>query len=164
VYFPASYRTQKVINKLRLSLPANVSMVDPIGYEEMLCLLVNSRGAITDSGTVVEETCVLQVPSLQMRKSTERPQVYDVGSSVKFDPAEARDYPPEQIFAKLESLFGRKWEHTLGDGRSSERIADDLHRRIVENDFARHKPEHYHVPVERSYRGDGLYAHSTEPA
>jgi UDP-N-acetylglucosamine 2-epimerase (non-hydrolysing) len=156
VYFPASYRTHKVINDLNLSIPSNVFMVDPIGYEEMLCLMVNSRGAITDSGTVVEETCVLQVPSLQMRKSTERPQVYDVGSSVKFDPAEAEQYPPGEVFAKLEALFGKKWEHTLGDGRSSERIADDLHRRILEDDFARHKPEHYYVPIERSYRGDGL--------
>jgi UDP-N-acetylglucosamine 2-epimerase (non-hydrolysing) len=156
VYFPASYRTQKVIKQLSLALPANVIMVDPIGYEEMLCLMVNSRGVITDSGTVVEETCVLQIPSLQMRKSTERPQVYDVGSSVKFDPAKAADYSARQIFAKVESLYGTSWEHTLGDGRSSERIADDLHRRIVEDDFARHKPEQYHVPIQRSYREDGL--------
>jgi UDP-N-acetylglucosamine 2-epimerase (non-hydrolysing) len=131
-------------------------MVDPIGYDEMLCLMVNSRGVITDSGTVVEETCVLQVPSLQMRKSTERPQVYDVGSSVKFDPAEASGYPADEVFRKLESLVGKRWQHTLGDGRSSERIAQDLHRRLVEQDFARHRPEHYHVPVDRSFREDGL--------
>jgi UDP-N-acetylglucosamine 2-epimerase (non-hydrolysing) len=156
VYFPASYRTQKVLKEMALSVPANVIMVDPIGYEEMLCLMVNSRGVITDSGTVVEETCVLQIPSLQMRKSTERPQVYDVGSSVKFDPAEASKYPAETVFRKLESLFGKTWPHTLGDGKSSERIAEDLRRRVLENDFARHKPEHYHVPVARSYRDDGL--------
>jgi UDP-N-acetylglucosamine 2-epimerase len=156
VYFPASYRTQKVIRELGIALPPNVTMVDPIGYEEMLCLMANSRGAITDSGTVVEETCVLQVPSLQMRKATERPQVYDVGSSVKFDPAEPHKYPPETVFRKLEGLFGKKWEHTLGDGKSSQRIAEDLRRRVVEDDFARHKPEHYHLPIARSYREDGL--------
>ena len=156
VYFPASYRTQKVLRATGLSLPANVMMVDPIGYEEILCLMVNSRGVITDSGTVVEETCVLQVPSLQMRKSTERPQVYDVGSSVKFDPVEPAKYPAAMVFGKLEALYGKKWPHTLGDGESSERIASDLHRRIVENDFARHRPEHYHVPIARSYRDDGL--------
>src|SRR5262249_690876 len=115
-----------------------------------------SRGVITDSGTVVEETCVLQIPSLQMRKSTERPQVYDVGSSVKFDPAEASNYPAAIIYKKLESLFGKTWPHTLGDGKSSERIAADLHRRILDGDFARHRPEHYHVPISRSYREDGL--------
>jgi UDP-N-acetylglucosamine 2-epimerase (non-hydrolysing) len=156
VYFPASYRTQKVIREMGVTLPANVIMTDPIGYEEMLCLMVNSRGVITDSGTVVEETCVLQVPSLQMRKSTERPQVYDVGSSVKFDPAEPASYPAARVFAKLESLYGKRWPQTLGDGKASERIAEDLHRRIVENDFQRHRPENYHVPIARSYRGDGL--------
>lgn|ERR1035437_208672 len=156
VYFPASYRTQKELRATGLSLPANVMMVDPIGYEEILCLMVNSRGVITDSGTVVEETCVLQVPSLQMRKSTERPQVYDVGSSVKFDPAEPEKYPAAMVLKKLEALYGKSWPHTLGDGKSSERIASDLHRRIVDNDFGRHRPEHYHVPIERSYRDDGL--------
>jgi len=55
IYFPASYRTQKVIRQTGLTLPPNVIMVDPIGYEEILCLMVNSRGVITDSGTVVEE-------------------------------------------------------------------------------------------------------------
>ena len=158
VYFTASYRTQKVIRASGLRVPENVIMVDPIGYEEMLCLMVNSRGVITDSGTVVEETCVLQVPSLQMRKSTERPQVYDVGSSVKFDPAEPEKYPAPVVFAKLESLYGKKWEQPLGDGKSSARIAEDLHRRVVENDFGRHRPEHYHVPIARSYRDDGLTA------
>jgi UDP-N-acetylglucosamine 2-epimerase (non-hydrolysing) len=157
VYFPASYRTQREIGARGLALPPNVTMVDPIGYEEMLCLMVNSRGVITDSGTVVEETCVLQIPSVQMRKSTERPQVYDAGSSVKFDAAAAEKYPAAVIFRKLESLYGKSWSYTqLGDGRSSERIASDLHRRTVENDFFRHRPEHYHVPIARSYREDGL--------
>jgi UDP-N-acetylglucosamine 2-epimerase len=156
IYFPASYRTQKEIAAAGLAIPSNVLMVDPIGYEELLCLLVNSRGVITDSGTVVEEACVLQIPSVQMRKSTERPQVYDVQSSVKFDPAEPDKYPASEVFRKLESLHGKRWSHNLGDGKSSERIAADLHRRIVTNDFARHKPQHYHLPIDHSYRSDGL--------
>jgi UDP-N-acetylglucosamine 2-epimerase (non-hydrolysing) len=156
VYFPASYRTQKEMKSTGLTPPSNTVVVDPIGYEEILCLIVNSRGVFTDSGTVVEETCVLQVPSVQMRRSTERPQVYDAGSSVKFDPADAANYPAEDILRKLDSLYGKKWQHTLGDGRASERIAQDLRRRAVEDDFRRHKPELYHLPIARSYRGDSL--------
>lgn len=156
VYFPASYRTQRVLQETGITLPAHVKMVDPIGYEEMLCLLVNSRGAITDSGTVVEEACVLQIPSVQMRRATERPQVYDARSSVKFDPAEAGRYPAKDVFRKLESLRGTGWEHGLGDGRSSHRIAEDLHRRLNNDGFRRHRPEHYHVPIARSYRDDGI--------
>lgn len=156
IFFPAGYRTQTVLRELSLVVPANVIIVDPISYEEMLCLMVNSRGVITDSGTVVEETCVLQVPSLQMRSSTERPQVYDAGSSVKFDPADPDKYPASSVFAKLESLYGNHWEHNMGDGKSSERIADDLMLRVRENNFGRHKPNNYHIPVSRSYCGDGL--------
>lgn len=156
VYFPASYRTQKLLQEYGLSLPKNVRMVDPIGYNEMLVLLVNSRGVITDSGTVVEETAVLQIPSIQMRKATERPQVYDVGSSVKFDPARSADYPFDVLYAKLESLHGKTWPNPMGDGRASERIVADLLRRLDENDFRTHRPEDYHLWIDRSYREDGL--------
>jgi len=156
VYFTASYRTQKQLEAYGLELPSNVIMVDPIGYEEILVLMYNSKGVITDSGTVVEETAVLGVPSIQMRKSTERPQVYDCGSSVKFDPARADDYPADVVYAKLDAIRGRKWEHGLGDGHASERIVADLARRAREDDFRGHLPEQYHLPIARSYREDGL--------
>lgn len=156
VYFTASYRTQKQLEAYGLELPVNVIMVDPIGYEEILVLMYNSKGVITDSGTVVEETAVLGVPSVQMRKATERPQVYDCGSSVKFDPARADEYPADVVYAKLDAIRGRKWEHGLGDGHASERIVADLARRAREDDFRGHRPEQYHLPIERSYREDGL--------
>ncbi len=156
IYFTASYRTQKVLKEYQLSLPDNVIMVDPIGYQEMLVLMINSRGVITDSGTVVEETCVLQVPSLQIRKATERPQVYDAGSSVKYDPAQIDRYPHDTIYNKFESLYGKKWEHNLGDGKASERIVHDLLNRLRNNGFRMHKPEDYHLEIARSYREDGL--------
>jgi UDP-N-acetylglucosamine 2-epimerase len=156
VYFAASYRTQKVIKEQGLLVPSNVTIVNPIGYEEMLVLMTRSRGVITDSGTVVEETCVLQVPSLQLRKSTERPQVYDVGSSVKFDPSEPEKYPHAEVLGKFETLFGRTWPNPLGDGKSSQRIAEDLLTRLEEGRFSRHKPSDYHLDIRRSFRDDGL--------
>ena len=156
IYFTASYRTQKVLKEYGLSLPDNVTMVDPIGYQEMLVLMVNSRGVITDSGTVVEETCVLKVPSLQIRKATERPQVYDAKSSVKFDPTQPDSYPHELIFQKFENLYGKHWEHDLGDGKASERVVKDLLFRLRNEGFRMHKPEDYHLKIERSYREDGL--------
>ena len=156
IYFTASYRTQKVLKEYGLSMPENVTMVDPIGYQEMLVLMVNSRGVITDSGTVVEETCVLQVPSLQIRKATERPQVYDAKSSVKFDPTRPDSYPHELIFQKFENLYGKHWKHNLGDGKASERVVKDLLFRLRNDGFRMHKPEDYHLKIERSFREDGL--------
>lgn len=156
VFFTASYRTQKVLKEYDFRLPKNVIMVDPIGYTEIVILMVNSRGVITDSGTVVEETAVLQVPSMQIRKSTERPQVYDCGSSVKFDPAQPDRYPYDMIYKKLEGLHGKTWKHNLGDGKASERIVNDLLNRLRKDGFRMHRPEDYHLKIARSYREDGL--------
>jgi len=158
VYFTASYRTQKNLAAFDLSLPDNVTMVDPIGYDELLALIVNSRGALTDSGTIVEETAILQVPSVQIRRATERPQVYDCGSSVKFDPSRPERYPAEVVIAKLESLYGKTWEHGLGDGKASDRVSEDLLRRLREDDFRGHEVEKHHLTefVQRSHREDGL--------
>jgi len=156
IYFPASYRTQRRLKEFNLALPPNVTMVDPIGYRELLALLGTSRGALTDSGTVVEETAVLGVPSLQIRKATERPQVYDCGSSVKFDPDRPEHYPADQVFGKLERLFGQTWEHGLGDGHASERLVDDLLRRVQSDTIRGHRAEDSHIDVSRSYRDDGL--------
>lgn len=156
IYFPASYRTQRRLRDFDLAVPPNVTMVDPVGYRELLALLSNSRGALTDSGTVVEETAVLGVPSLQIRKATERPQVYDCGSSVKFDPARPADYPADQVFGKLARLHGRTWEHKLGDGHASERLVEDLLRRVRSDTVRGHRAEDSHLDVSRSYREDGL--------
>lgn len=156
VYFPASYRTQKVMKAMKLKLPKNLIMVDPIGYEEILMLMTHSKGVLTDSGTLVEEACVLGVPHIQMRKSTERPQLYDFKSSVKFDPDQASKYPVSMVYKKLEKLSKTPWKHNLGDGKSSERIAKDLLRRLRKSEFRGHLPQNSHMPWKRSYREDGI--------
>jgi UDP-N-acetylglucosamine 2-epimerase len=157
VFFTASYRTQKQLQAYGLRLPSNVVMVDPIGYDEMLALMVNARGVMTDSGTVVEETAVLQVPSIQIRRATERPQVYDCGSSVKFDPSAPERYRFDAVLHKAEGLYGKTWDHRLGDGQASERIIADLVSRTnTPSGFRNHLPERYHVDIRRSYREDGL--------
>ncbi len=158
IYFTASYRTQKNLAANGLQLPGNVTMVDPIGYEEMLALVVNSRAVITDSGTVVEETAVLQVPSVQIRRATERPQVYDCRSSVKLRPRSSRVIPDRRGHAETGSIVGTTWQHQLGDGAASDRVVADLIRRLDEDDFRGHLPEHHNLVerVARSSREDGL--------
>ncbi len=156
VYMPTSYRTQKVLKEMSLTIPNNVKIVDPVGYNEFLVLMTNSAGVITDSGTVVEETSVLGIPSLQMRKATERPQTYDSKSSVKFDPSRPEDYPAEIIYKKLSFLSKTKWDHNLGDGKASERIYLDVVDRLINKKISNHKREDYHLNTERSYREDGI--------
>ena len=88
IVFPAGYKTQEMLKSYDLKLNSNVLMIDPLGYLEFMYLLKNSTFVMSDSGTVVEEACIMNVPSIQMRYSTERPEVYDVNASIKFDPSE----------------------------------------------------------------------------
>ena len=149
VIFPASYRTQSKLNSWNISIPVNVSMVDPIGYMELLDLLVNSLGVLTDSGTVVEEAAILGVPTIQMRKSTERPEVYEFGSAIKFDPH--LDFNLGEIIKKFQELNGKSWKHTFGDGKASLRIVEDLLKRYSQGTFPGHQMEKYHPYSKRSF-------------
>ena len=116
-------------------------MVDPIGYLELLELMVKSKGVLTDSGTVVEEAAILRIPSIQMRAATERPQVYECGASVKFDPFKPSDYL--SVLEKQQKLIDAEWEHPFGDGMASYRIVQDLIRRFENSDFNGHAPSKY---------------------
>jgi UDP-N-acetylglucosamine 2-epimerase (non-hydrolysing) len=156
VVFPAGYRTQARIREFGLSVPANIRIIDPIGYVELMELMVASTAILTDSGTVVEEAAVLGVPSVQMRTSTERPQVYDTGGSVKFDPhSEQTDDELVAVIGSADSRRGQNWSHTLGDGKASQRIAEDLISRIHSNQWAGHLPNPKTRPISRNY-GYGL--------
>lgn len=153
VLFPAGYRTQRMIQVFELMLPKNLKLVDPIGYLELLELITSSKGVITDSGTVVEEAAVLGIPTIQMRKSTERPQVYTCGASIKFDPSDLRDV--ESKIDKLLRMNGSAWNHPFGDGKASLRIVDDLVRRFEINAFAGHQKEKFEPFSTFSYCSEG---------
>jgi len=138
VLFAAGYRTQKMISEFDIKLSKNVKLFDPIGYLELLELMAHSEGVLTDSGTVVEEACILGIPTIQMRRSTERPEVYIVGSSVKFDPSS--DQTEKEALDKFYKLTAGSWKHTFGDGKASYRICEDLFECWSIDEFTGHSP------------------------
>jgi UDP-N-acetylglucosamine 2-epimerase len=76
-----------------------------------------------------------------MRTSTERPQVYECGASIKFDPFSTDNHA--EILAKLSKLNESAWVHPFGDGQASYRIVDDLIKRLREDEFRGHDPKKY---------------------
>ena len=150
VLFPMGYATQRQIREFGLNLNKNVLVIDPIGYLEFIYLLKKSQYCISDSGTVIEEACILNIPSIQMRYSTERPAVYEVGSSIKFDPTlEGQNL--EEIHYLADSLNNTKWSHPFGDGTSSKVIVKDLIDLSKNNKFHMHNKEDYDFDTSRSF-------------
>ena len=152
VIFPMGYTTQKKMKEFNLNLNSNVYVCDPIGYLEFMHLLGRSDYVLSDSGTVVEEACILGTASIQLRFSTERPEVYDVESSVKFDPSEKHtDY--ESFISKVESLKNTKWEQPFGDGTASDKIVQDLVNLSDTDSFKKHTPSDYPFDISNSLKG-----------
>ena len=150
IIFPMGYKTQEVLKNSNIQLNTNIKVLDPIGYLEFMYLLKNSNFVATDSGTVVEEACILNVPSIQMRYSTERPEVYDVRASVKFYPTNNLVDSDEVIGAVMN--LNRGWSHPFGDGNSSEIIVKDLIELSNSNTFKRHSPKDYPFDTSRSFK------------
>ena len=151
IVFPAGYKTQEMLESYDLKLNSNILMIDPLGYLEFMYLLNKSTFVISDSGTVVEEACIMNVPSIQMRYSTERPEVYDVGASIKFDPSsKITDF--QGYIDKVVKLVDTKWEQPFGDGKASNNIVDDLLELSDSNSFHKHNKENYPFDISNSFK------------
>ena len=151
IVFPMGYKTQEMLKEFNLDLKSNVLVTDPIGYLEFMYLMKNSNYVISDSGTVVEEACIIGKPSIQMRYSTERPEVYDVGSSIKFDPSEEiKDF--EIYISKVNKLTSNEWKQPFGDGNSSEKIVNDLIELSSTDTFNKHNRNDYAYDVSNAFK------------
>lgn len=121
VIFPVHPRTRK--NMLEFGIePKNVLLVEPLSYFEFNFLVKHSKGVITDSGGITEETTVMGVPCITMRDSTERPETINLGTN------ELIGTNPKDLGIALEKLLSGNWKKgqipPMWDGKTSDRIID----------------------------------------
>ena len=129
VVWPSHPRTRKQLETFGLwdavhACPGML-MLHPIGYHEMLKLNMEARIALTDSGGLQEECCVLGTPCLTLRWNTERPVTLREhgGASVLV----GNDI--ERIRAAYRETIARDRRPArppLWDGRTAERIVGVL--------------------------------------
>lgn len=119
VIFPVHPRTEKMMRALGIFAPG-ISMIHPLGYLEFLILESNAALLLTDSGGIQEEGCVLSVPCVTLRDTTERPETLEVGSNV------LAGTDPQIILEKALDMIDRDcaWKNPFGDGHAALRIVD----------------------------------------
>ena len=82
VVLPLHPRTRQRVDEFGYaSLASALTILEPLGYREMLGLLDAASMTITDSGGVQEESTVLGVPCATLRESTERPVTITEGTN-----------------------------------------------------------------------------------
>jgi UDP-N-acetylglucosamine 2-epimerase (non-hydrolysing) len=80
--FPVHPRTRAHLGRNPSAQLGNVTLLEPLGYLDFLCLMSNSSVVFTDSGGVQEETTALGIPCLTLRNNTERPVTIEQGTNV----------------------------------------------------------------------------------
>jgi UDP-GlcNAc3NAcA epimerase len=79
IVFPAHPRTRKALIRLGARFGSHVSLIQPVGYFDMMVLEENARLIATDSGGVQREAYFLGVPCLTLRDETEWVETVEVG-------------------------------------------------------------------------------------
>jgi len=122
IVWPMHPRTKARLEKFGITLPEDIVVMEPLGYLDFLTLEANAKLILTDSGGLQEEACILGVPCVTIRTTTERPETIEVGSNVLA--GVSSDGIIEGVKKMLKSE--RNWKSPFGDGKAAERILDTI--------------------------------------
>lgn len=76
-------RTRKRLNELSdLKISPLVQFLKPFGFLDYINLQMNSFCTLSDSGTISEESAILNFPAISLRQSMERPEAQDAGTII----------------------------------------------------------------------------------
>ncbi|WFA05052.1 UDP-N-acetylglucosamine 2-epimerase (non-hydrolyzing) [Bacillus sp. HSf4] len=114
-------RTRDRLQKFGIqSDDALLTFCEPFGFFDFIRLQRHAKCVITDSGTVQEESCILGVPSVTIRNSTERPETVMCGSNV------VSGLEAERIVSAAELMMKADTDWKLPEGYADPKVSDKV--------------------------------------
>lgn len=107
-------RTRKMIEKHNVQFNEQVKLMKPMGLSDYLALQINSKTVLSDSGTISEESSILNFRALNIREAHERPEAMEEASVMMVG------LNPERVMQGLVQLQYQK----IGEERNFRPVAD----------------------------------------
>lgn len=121
IILPLHPRTKKIIQNIGLKIE-NLTIVEPVGYLEMVWLIDNSTLVMTDSGGLQKEAFFFEKPCITLRDETEWVELVENGFNVLVGANKER-----MVTVYKEHQFNQNFTINLyGMGRASQSIIGEL--------------------------------------
>jgi UDP-N-acetylglucosamine 2-epimerase (non-hydrolysing) len=73
-------RTQKRVQAMEATFHEKVKLMKPLGFTDYVCLQRSAKAVLSDSGTISEESSILNFPALNLRETQERHEAFEEAS------------------------------------------------------------------------------------
>ncbi len=133
VVFAVHPRTRIAFERHKLldSVPASVSLQQPMGYLDMIAMVQQAAVVVTDSGGLQREAYWLGVPCVTLRGETEWLETVESGANALVVPASAGETLAGAVLSQRRQKEEKPWSpDAYGDGHAAERIADAIETRL----------------------------------
>ncbi|MGE8410246.1 MAG: non-hydrolyzing UDP-N-acetylglucosamine 2-epimerase [Pseudomonas sp.] len=107
-------RTQKRVDALNITFHENVRLLKPLGFKDYNKLQLEAKAVLSDSGTINEESSILNFPALNIREAHERPEGMEEAAAMMVG------LETERVLQALAILEGQ----ARGDERDLRLVAD----------------------------------------
>ena len=102
IIFSVHPRTRKRLDEISsVNIDKRINFMKAMGFLDYVNLQMNAKCVISDSGTIAEESALLNIPSITLRQAHERPEGMDEGTLIM------SDLIPEKVLQSVDIVLSQ---------------------------------------------------------